>query len=94
MYTLALNNYFLQDVQGKYDRKQKIKDHIGFDDYFGTLATILDLKRQNSVYKLKELQRLEKKMETSFKNLRDDLMFLQENYKIIEKRKSKKEIGI
>jgi hypothetical protein len=61
-------------------RKQELGFHIKNDDYFGTLATLLDLLRQ-------EFKRKDSKInaERILKNLTDDLMYLQRNYKILEK---------
>lgn len=90
MYTLTLNNYILRDVKEKYEcrkRKERIINHIDFDDYFASLATVLDLSRQTSTKVLKELQKLEKKNDERLKRLRDDLMFLYENYRIIKRKK-------
>ena len=55
----------------KIKRIKSVKFHCTSDDYFGTLATILDLIRQE------QNQR--------FEDLRDDLMWLQENKKMIDK---------
>lgn len=61
-------------------RKKELGFHIKNDDYFGTLATLLDLLRQ-------ELEKKDSKMNARriLKNLTDDLMYLQRNYKILEK---------
>ena len=63
--------------------KKQLERHIGKDDYFGTLATVLNMARQT----------LEKDMRGPKKNwhikllqsLEEDLMYLQENYKIDKK---------
>ena len=64
----------------KKDRIQKLKFHIKSEDYFGTLATILDLFR---------LDVLEKKFifdkNKILKKIVKDLIYLQDNYKIIKK---------
>lgn len=68
MYILTLYKpLILRDVSDK----QKVINHINFDDYFVNLATVLDLLRQ--------------KNDRQFKRLRDDLLFLQKNYKIVKK---------
>lgn len=57
--------------------QKSIKFHIKSDDYFGTLATVLSLIKQSpeNIYKnIKSLNKIEK-----------DLMFLQNEYKIIKK---------
>jgi hypothetical protein len=63
--------------------KKQLERHIENDDYFGTLATVLNLARQT----------LEKDMRGPKKNwhikllqsVEEDLMYLQENYKIEKK---------
>jgi hypothetical protein len=63
--------------------KKQLEHHIINDDYFGTLATVLNMARQT----------LEKDMRGPKKNwhikllqsLEEDLMYLQKNYKIVEK---------
>jgi len=62
---------------------KRIEKHIEQNDYFGTLATVLDLARQT-------LERDKKGSKPNWqikllKSLKDDLIFLQENYKIIKK---------
>lgn len=57
--------------------QKSIKFHIKSNDYFGTLATILSMIKQTPesiTSHIKSLDKLEK-----------DLMFLQNNYKIIKK---------
>lgn len=53
------------------------KFHIKSGDYFGTLATILSLIKQTPEYINKHIKSLNK--------LEKDLVFLQNNYKIIKK---------
>ena len=63
--------------------KKQLEKHIEKDNYFGTLATVLNMARQT----------LEKDMRGPKKNwhikllqsLEEDLMYLQENYKISKK---------
>ena len=63
--------------------KKQLEKHIEKDNYFGTLATVLNMARQT----------LEKDMRGPKKNwhikllqsLEEDLMYLQENYKIDKK---------
>lgn len=63
-------------------RKKELGFHIKNDDYFGTLATLLDLLRQ-------ELEKKDSKINTEriLKHLTDDLMYLQHDYKILKKKK-------
>lgn len=59
---------------------QNLKFHIKNEDYFGTLATILDLFRSDA---------LEKKFifdkNKVLKKIIKDLVYLQDNYKITKK---------
>jgi hypothetical protein len=63
--------------------KKQLEHHIANDDYFGTLATVLNMARQT----------LEKDMRGPKKNwhikllqsLEEDLMYLQKNYQITKK---------
>ena len=65
------NGYIKMDKKEKLNRIKSLKFHCENDDYFGTLATVLDLFRQEQ--------------NSKFKRLRDDLMWLQDNKKIIDK---------
>jgi hypothetical protein len=63
--------------------KKSLKFHIESNDYFGTLATVLDLMRQ-------ELEIKEDCNNKTYKIIQDkvkELIDLQENYKIIKKTK-------
>ncbi len=56
-----------------------VKFHVKSDDYFGTIATVLNLLEQ----RLKKDSDIDTTvLNTTLKNLRDDLLFLQENYEI------------
>lgn len=57
-----------------------LKFHIKSNDYFGTLATIISLIRQN----IEKKEGCELNIETLNK-VEKDLMFLHNNYKIIKK---------
>ena len=63
------------------NRIKQIQFHIESDDYFGTLATVLDQHAQmlnkGTMGRVDHSNRL--------KDLRDELMFLQENYKIVSR---------
>ena len=54
-----------------------LKFHITSDDYFGTLATVLNLLNQDVNLKSGHKKTLEK--------IQEDLMYLQNHYKIINK---------
>ncbi len=59
--------------------QKSLKFHIKSDDYFGTLATIISLVRQN--IEKGEITKLNIKM---LNNAEKDLMFLQGKYKIVK----------
>lgn len=61
------------------DRIKGLEFHISVQDYFGTLATVLDLLRQD----LEEGVKIENS-HISLKKLTDDLVYLQRKYKIVE----------
>ena len=64
-------------------KRQSIEFHIRSDDYFATLATVLDLIFQQSERIIEELTGVNEQL----KVLKDDLMFLQKNYKIIKRKR-------
>lgn len=57
-------------------KNKSLAFHIKSDDYFGTLATIISLIRQNGCFD---------NQIRIFKKLEKDLIFLQNNYKIVKK---------
>ncbi len=60
-------------------RKKNLQFHIESDDYFGTLATVIDLVRQN-------LNPFKQKQEKSTLEVKvEELIYLQKNYKIVKK---------
>ncbi|MFA6417080.1 MAG: hypothetical protein WCW61_02705 [Patescibacteria group bacterium] len=61
---------------------KSIKFHIESKDYFGTIATILSLVKQNINKK-----ELEKTNINILKNLEKDLIFLQKEFQIVKKNK-------
>jgi len=60
--------------------KKSLKFHINSSDYFGTLATILSLVRQ-TIGNKKSIDNNIKTLD----NIEKDLMYLQQNYKIVKK---------
>ncbi|OGF26390.1 hypothetical protein A2331_06520 [Candidatus Falkowbacteria bacterium RIFOXYB2_FULL_34_18] len=66
---------FIKDSEE--ERKYRIRKHVKADDYFGTLATIFSLMVQDDNLDYKNTQIIAKIIE--------DLMYLQNNYKIIKK---------
>lgn len=81
------NPMLVNDKTNGDDRIKNIKFHIKSSDYFGTLASILNLIRQTNRQKNKYPQKIQLMQNKLFKNLKNDLLFLQENYKIVKKRK-------
>lgn len=67
--------------QDRYDC-QKIDFHVKNDDYFGTLATILDLMGQ-------EKTNPKNRYADIMKKLKQNLLYLQKNYKIVKKNNGK-----
>ena len=59
------------------ERRQSLEFHIKTNDYFGTLATVLDLLRQDA-----ELSQIHKNI---LIRMIDDLMYLQAHYVVILK---------
>jgi len=62
------------------------KFHVSQDDYFGTIATILSLWRQNIE---KNPKNINPDFYKTFKSLEKDLIWLQQNYQINPKIKKK-----
>lgn len=58
---------------------KSIKFHIKFQDYFGTLATVLSLSRQNL-----EAGVNKKQIVKVLEHAEEQLVYLQENYKIVK----------
>jgi hypothetical protein len=58
-------------------RQQSLEFHIKVNDYFGTLATVLDLSRQ-----MLESSARERKVVSNLTRIVNDLIYLQANYKI------------
>lgn len=67
------------DKDDQTPRRNHIKAHIKSDDYFGTLATVIDLITQ-------EKEKIEAGQNKVLKNLKNDLVYLQKNFKIIRKK--------
>ncbi len=67
---------FLREAPSE-ERKRSIEFHVQSDDYFGTIATVLGL--------LVDRPRNEEKAEKQLEDLRDELVYLQQQYKIRRK---------
>ncbi len=63
--------------------KRQVEKHIKQNDYFGTLATVLDLTRQTLEQNKKSPE--QNRQIRLLKKLKEELVFLQKNYKIIKK---------
>jgi len=63
-------------------RYKSVRRHLSDDDYFGTLATILDLLRQELEGKVVSRTTPAETLST----IRDELVYLQEHYKIVRRR--------
>lgn len=63
--------------------KKQLEKHIERDNYFGTLATVLNMARQTLE---KDMRGPKKNWHIKFlQSLEEDLMYLQNNYKIEKK---------
>jgi hypothetical protein len=60
--------------------KENVKFHVESGDYFSTLATIVDLVRQGAMK-----QGLSKDYEEILLTTKDNLLFLQDTYKIVQR---------
>lgn len=61
-------------------RKESLFFHIKSDDYFGTLATVLDLMRQDILK-----QGFLKTQAKTLNRIKKDLLLLQKDFRIIKK---------
>ncbi len=59
--------------------KKGVNFHVEKNDYFGTLATIMELMNQDEVFKNK------KELKIILRRLKKDLLYLQENFVIRKK---------
>jgi phosphatidylserine/phosphatidylglycerophosphate/cardiolipin synthase-like enzyme len=60
-------------------KEESIQFHIRSNDYFGTLATEIDLLRQDA-----HRRGYTRRHDTALQRLRDDLMYLQRGFRIVE----------
>lgn len=61
--------------------EKSVKFHVENDDYFGTMATVLSLLKQE----IDKDQNQKEKIKKTFANMEKDFMWLQKNYKITKK---------
>ena len=71
-YQINNNFYLLRD-------KESVNFHVKKDDYFGTLATIIELLKQDEVLENK------KELKKILNQLKKDLLYLQKNFTINKK---------
>lgn len=79
--------YIIKPITLLIHDEDSVRFHVQQDDYFGTMATIISLLKQE--IKKCPLEKREQ-INKTFKNLEHDLMFLQKNYQIKPKRNQKK----
>ena len=75
---LVFNALFLRDFDDERERIENLEHHIEADDYFGSLATIIDLVRQ-------EMKSADPPLRETLGRLKNDLLYLQKNYRIVKK---------
>lgn len=78
------NNYKINNSFAFIFDRQSVDFHAKNNDYFGTLATIMELLNQDEIIENK------KELKKILKNLKKDLMYLQKDFLIIKKPKSSK----
>lgn len=70
--------------------KKQLNEDIEFfvknDNYFSTLAAVLELNKKFFDSAIEEINSLRKKYGDQIKILRNDLLYLQKNYKITAKK--------
>ena len=73
--------YHIKPVVWLVKDEASVEFHVQNDDYFGTMATLLDLIKQE-IYKDKgQTEQVKKTLD----NMEKDFMWLQKNYKIVKK---------
>jgi len=78
------NNYKINNSFAFIFDRQSVNFHAKNNDYFGTLATIMELLNQDEIIEnKKELKRI-------LKSLKKDLIYLQKDFLIIKKPKPSK----
>lgn len=74
-----LKKYKIKPIIRKVRDEASVRFHVASDDYFGTVATILSLLKQE----IKKSGHADSvRLLQALKNLEDDLLFLQKNYRI------------
>jgi hypothetical protein len=78
--------YQIKPIVRLVEDEASVKFHVASDDYFGTIATILSLLKQQIKKNDGPRTAVLKK---TLRNLEKDLLFLQKNYQIKPKTKNK-----
>lgn len=79
--------YQIKPILWRVKDETSVKFHVASDDYFGTIATVLSLVKQQ--IKKNDGQRTAV-LKKTLDNVERDLLFLQKNYQINPKAKKKK----
>ncbi len=66
-------------------RQQKLNDHIESNDYFGTLATVVDLVHQVLDESLRASITTQKESKAQLARIKKDLLYMQKHFKIVKK---------
>jgi len=82
---MANKKYKIRPLTWFVKDESSVKFHVENDDYFGTIATILSLIKQE----IKKGANSTPEIETTLKNLEKDLLYLQNNYQINPKTRNK-----
>lgn len=69
----------------KNTRQQSLKFHVESGDYFGTLATVLHTLQQITAKSRQEADIIYERSNKQLQDLKDDLLWLQANYRVIKK---------
>lgn len=75
---LVGRDFLVCDKVSRYEREREIELHLEMGDYFGTLATVVDLLLQTE----NAVDGAARKM---LENIRDDLLFLEKHYTVNKK---------
>ncbi len=75
----ANGDFLIGDYDFSMSDRERLEFHIECEDYFGTLATVLDLITQD------EKPVTNERYIEILKNIKDDLIFLQKHYRIERK---------
>ncbi len=86
---MFLKRYKIKSLLNFVKDENSVKFHVKSDDYFGTIATVLSLIRQQIE---KDDCKNADVLEKTLSNVEKDLMFLQANYQINPKLKNKNNI--